>query len=320
MTIPLRFGLVGHPVRHSLSPALFGAAFAEAGLPHGYSLFDAQGESGFDGVLAELREGRLAGLNVTAPFKQLAAQRADERSDVVGDIGAANVLVRRLDGRIVAHNTDVDAVAAEILAIGAPGARTPGSSPAGASSGPPRRVAMLGAGGAAFAVARACRDLGTNLVAVTTRSWVDSESLVASPAAERLRALGALPCPWPFVDDGDAPSRSSLVLRLRFRELAATAQLLVQATSAGVEGGDPGASIAACIPWEDLSPGVAALDLIYRPRITPFLLEAASRRIPSANGLGMLIRQAEASYGAWLGKEPPEGAMRRAAERALGAR
>lgn len=316
MTIPLRFGLVGHPVRHSLSPTLFGAAFTEAGLPHGYSLFDAQGESGFDGVLAELREGRLAGLNVTAPFKQLAAQRADERSDVVNDIGAANVLVRRLDGRIVAHNTDVDAVAAEILAICAP----PSASPASSAAGPPRRVAMLGAGGAAFAVARACRDLGTNLVAVTTRSWIDSESLVASPAAERLRALGALPCPWPFVEEGDAPSRSSLVLRLRFRELAATAQLLVQATSAGVEGGDPGASIAACIPWEDLSPGVAALDLIYRPRITPFLLEAASRRIPNANGLGMLIRQAEASYGAWLGKEPPEGAMRRAAEKALGTR
>lgn len=306
MSIPLRFGLVGHPVRHSLSPALFGAAFAEAGLPHGYSLFDAQGESGFDGVLAELREGRLAGLNVTAPFKQIAAQRADERSDVVVDIGAANVLVRRLDGRIVAHNTDVDAVASEILAL--------------SGGGPPRRVAMLGAGGAAFAVARACRDLGTSLVAVTTRSWEDSESLVASAAAERLRALGALPCPWPFVDGDDAPSRSSLVLRLRFRELAATAQLLVQATSAGVEGGDPGASVAACIPWDELSPGVAALDLIYRPRITPFLLEAASRGIPHANGLGMLIRQAEASYSAWLGKDPPPGAMRRGAERALGTR
>ena len=53
MTLPLRFGLVGHPVRHSLSPTMFVAAFREAGLPHGYSLFDAQGDSGFDGVLIE---------------------------------------------------------------------------------------------------------------------------------------------------------------------------------------------------------------------------------------------------------------------------
>jgi shikimate dehydrogenase len=304
VTIPLRFGLVGQPVRHSLSPALFGGAFAEAGLPHGYSLFEAQGESGFEGVLAELREGRLAGLNVTAPFKQLAAARADDRTAVAEDVGAANVLVRRLDGRVLADNTDVGAVAAEIAAL----------RPA------PRRVAVLGAGGAALAVARACRDLGASLVAVTTRSWGDSEALVASATAERLRAVGALPCPWPVVvADDDATSRSSLVLRLRFRELAATADVVVQATSAGVEGGDPGTSIAACIPWDELAPGTAALDLVYRPRVTPFLLEATSRRLPSANGLGMLIRQAEASYAAWLGGEPPVGAMRRAAERVLGA-
>lgn len=302
MTLPLRFGLVGQPVRHSLSPALFGGAFAEARLPHGYSLFEAQGESGFDGVLDELREGRLAGLNVTAPFKQLAARRADERTAVVEAVGAANVLVRRLDGRITADNTDVAAVAAEIAALRAS----------------PRRVAVLGAGGAALAVARACRDLGATLVAVTTRSWEDSESLVASGTAAQLRALGALPCPWPFVDVDDAPSRSSLVLRLRFRELASTADVVVQATSAGVEGGDPGESVAGCIPWDELPKDAVALDLVYRPRVTPFLLEAGARRLRAANGLGMLIRQAEASYAAWLGGPPVPGAMRRAGERALG--
>lgn len=302
MTIPLRFGLVGHPVRHSLSPALFGGAFAEAGLPHGYSLFEAQGESGFDRVVGELRDGTLAGLNVTAPFKQLAATRADEQSEVVQAIGAANVLARRIDGRLVADNTDVAALAVE-LAEACPGAR---------------RVAIVGAGGAALAVARACKDLGASLVAVTTRSWLDSESLVASEVASRLRTLGALPCPWPFVDNEAPPSKSSGVLRLRFRELAATADLIVQATSAGLEEGDPaGELVAACFPWADLKPGTVALDVIYRTTLTPFLLEATSRKMPSRNGIGMLIRQAEASYERWIGSPPIPNAMRRAALRAV---
>ncbi len=301
MTIPLRFGLVGHPVRHSLSPALFSGAFAEAALAHGYSLFDAQDEAGFDRVLSELREGTLAGLNVTAPWKRVAAERADERTELVEAIGAANVLVRRIDGRIVADNTDVAAVGAEI-AEACPGAK---------------RVAILGAGGAALAVARACKELGASLVAVTTRSWVSSESLIGSAVADRLRAFGALPCTWPFVDDEAVPSKSSLVLRLRFRELAATADLLVQATSTGVQGGDPGESVAACIPWDDLRPGAVALDLVYRSTLTPFLLEATSRKMPARNGIGMLIRQAEASYERWMGTPPIPNAMRRAALRAV---
>ena len=77
------------------------------------------------------------------------------------------------------------------------------------------------------------------------------------------------------------------------------------------------ASVAACFPWEDLSPGVAALDLIYRPRITPFLLEASSRRIPSANGLGMLIHQAAIAFRLWTGEDAPLEAMSAAAVGAL---
>jgi shikimate dehydrogenase len=122
-----------------------------------------------------------------------------------------------------------------------------------------------------------------------------------------------------MVDERDGvSSRSSLVLRLRFRELAATADLIVQATSAGVEGGSPGEDVAACVPWDQLPPTATALDLVYRPSMTPFLLEAASRKMPARNGLGMLIRQAEASYELWLGAAPPAGAMLRAAKRALG--
>ncbi len=276
---------------------MFVAAFREAGLPHGYSLFDAQGDSGFDGVLRELRDGHLAGLNVTAPFKKQAAERADERTPAVEETGAANVLWRDRGGRIFADNTDIVALAGE-LAEACPRAR---------------RAAILGAGGAALAAARACRDRGVGFVAVTTRSWVDSESLVDSPSSDLFRALGAIPCPWPLLDMGEPPSKASMVLRLRFRELAATADLIIQATSAGVAGGDSGEGVAACVPWDDAPPTAVALDLVYRPAMTPFLLEATSRNMPARNGVGMLIKQAEATYERWLGAPPPAGVMAAAA-------
>lgn len=294
MTSPLRFGLVGHPVRHSLSPALFAAAFHEAGLPHRYSLFDASDLTGFSNVVSELRDGMIAGLNVTAPFKRDAVIVADEQTEAVRATGAANVLIRRPDGSILADSTDVGALVAEIAEL----------------SPKAKRVAIIGGGGAALAAVRACHVRGVGLVAVTTRSWGDSESLVGSEVAERLRELGAIPCPWPG-SDGRAPeSRSSMVLRLRFRELCATADIVIQATSAGVEGGESGEGVAACIPWDDLSPATIALELIYRPSSTPFLIEATSRKMAARNGASMLVRQAEAAYQLWIGTPAPTGVMR----------
>lgn len=297
MTSPLRFGLVGHPVRHSLSPALFAAAFHEAQLPHRYSLFDAADLTGFSNVVAELRDGHIAGLNVTAPFKRDAVTVADEEAPAVRATGAANVLVRGPGGKIVADSTDVGALRDEIAEL-APKAK---------------RVAIVGAGGAALAAVRACHDRRVGLVAVTTRSWADSEALVGSEVAGRLRELGAIPCPWPGGDGREPESRSSLVLRLRFRELAATADLVIQATSAGIEGGETGEEVAECIPWDNLAPTTVALDLIYRPSMTPFLIEASSRKMTARNGVGMLVRQAEAAYQLWLGVPPPAGVMRRTA-------
>jgi shikimate dehydrogenase len=297
MTVPLRFGLVGHPVRHSLSPAMFAAAFHEAGLPHRYSLFDAADLTGFSNVVSELRDGALAGLNVTAPFKRDAVTVADELSPAVRATGAANVLIRRADGKIVADSTDVGALVAEIKEL-APKAK---------------RVAIIGGGGAALAAVSACQDRGVGLVAVTTRSWTDSEALVGSEVAERLRELGAIPCPWPGVSEREPESRSSLVLRLRFRELCATADLVIQATSAGIDGGDSGEGVAACIPWDEMSPAAIALELVYRPPTTPFLIEATSRKMTARNGVGMLVRQAEAAYALWVGAPPPAGVMRKTA-------
>ncbi|MDJ1121387.1 shikimate kinase [Olsenella sp. YH-ols2217] len=92
------FGLLGHPLGHSWSPAIH-ALLGSAP----YALHDIPE----DEVPAFVSQGTWQGLNVTIPYKRLAAQLADLRSPAVEESGAANTLVRLADGRVLAENTDV---------------------------------------------------------------------------------------------------------------------------------------------------------------------------------------------------------------------
>src|ERR1700679_2995243 len=105
-----RFSLLGHPVRHSVSPAMCSAAFSALGLPHLYTAIDVPSVSGLARVVDDLRTGVLSGCNITIPYKRAVLDHVDVRAESAEEAGAANVLV--LDGgRVVAHNTDAEALA-----------------------------------------------------------------------------------------------------------------------------------------------------------------------------------------------------------------
>lgn len=95
----MKFGLIGHPIAHSLSPALFKAAF---GGKYAYDLIEGEDfEESYRRFLDEYRA-----INVTAPFKELAYRRADMATDECKAIGAANILVKMEDGKVIAANSD----------------------------------------------------------------------------------------------------------------------------------------------------------------------------------------------------------------------
>src|ERR1700756_15856 len=98
--------LFGHPVAHSLSPAMHNAAFRSLGLPHRYSALDV-GPDRLASVVTELRQGEALGANVTIPHKEAAVRMVDETSDAVRATGALNTIVRR-GSRLAGANTDVD--------------------------------------------------------------------------------------------------------------------------------------------------------------------------------------------------------------------
>jgi shikimate dehydrogenase len=282
-----RFILVGHPVSHSFSPAIHAAAYAELGIDARYELVDAPDEAAVRRAVAAVRSGEVAGANVTVPWKQLALELADRADASASDVGAANVLVRDSSAEVVAHNTDVPALAAELTRL----------------AGSPGVAVVLGAGGAALAAVAAARRVGAE-VRVSARRFDAAVPDAEWPNAAALRRLGAELLAW--------PRGMGAVL-----DAAVGAQVVLQATSAGMSGASSGAGVADVVPWSRLAPGAVAYDLVYNPSVTPFLERATAAGITASGGLGMLVGQAAFAFELWLGKEAPRSPMERAAQTAL---
>lgn len=268
------FVLLGHPVGHSVSPAIHHAAYDAFGLPHRYTVRDCPTSNDVERAVDDLRHGRVSGINVTVPWKLLALELADEVDVTAEQTGAANVLSRRGSGAIVAHNTDAPALAA--------------SCSAGMRGAPTKAALVLGNGGAARAAVVAAKRAGCEHVWVTARRWQgDPESFDgAAPFVE----LGAVPLGW---------SRANVDV------IAPKLSLVLQATSAGMRGVGGGEQLAELIAWNELPAGAFAYDVVYNPTETPFLAAARAASVKCEGGLSMLVGQAALALKLWLGIEPP---------------
>lgn len=168
-----RFGLIGYPIAGSLSPSLFEKAY---GGRYPYDLLE---EQSFEKAWSRFLES-YDGINVTSPFKTLAASRSDVRSDVVERIGCANICVKRPDGKVCAFNSDYLAVK-RLLALCQPER--------------PRTVAVLGTGGAGRAALAAASDMGFDARACrhTELEGVNADVVISTlirscPGVESVRA------------------------------------------------------------------------------------------------------------------------------------
>ncbi|HXY28280.1 MAG TPA: shikimate dehydrogenase [Acidimicrobiales bacterium] len=277
-------GVIGSPVAHSLSPVLHNAAFAALGLAGRWRSFAFEVPAGQAAeALEAVRRADVSGLSVTMPHKAAVAALVDECSEVARRLDAVNCVVNR-GGWLYGTNTDGEGFVASL-------ARGVGFDPAG------RRCLVVGAGGAARAVVLALASAGASRVAVVNRTpgRAEAAAALAGPAgtAVDLGAPGAV---------GDA---------------ATTADLVVNATPVGMVGSpEAGESDAWLVAPTLLGPGQVAADLVYAPRPTRWLAQAASAGAQVLDGLGMLVHQAAAQLALWTGAEAPVEAMWRAAEAA----
>lgn len=284
------FILIGHPVAHSVSPAIHERAYELLGRSARYTLFDAADEQMVKHAVARIRSKEIQGANVTVPWKTLALQLCDRVDDSAVLVGAANVLSRSPAGDVVAHNTDALALADELEQA----LEVADISRGGAAL-------VLGTGGAALAAAVSCARAGFSPVLVTGRRCMPNVARSSWPSFQHCQRLGAEMIEW--------PDRGSSV----WNELTA----VIQATSAGMKGAADGQELADRIPWERLDP-LIAYDLIYNPPITPFLRAATAHGHHARGGLGMLVGQAARAIEIWWGVRPPNEPLQIAAGGALG--
>jgi shikimate dehydrogenase len=263
--------VIGSPVRHSLSPVIHNAAFGAAGVDWTFLAFEvAPGAAA--AALQGVRTLGIDGISVTMPHKTDVAAAVDACSPVAARLRAVNTVRRRPDGSLEGHNTDGDGFVAAL--------REAGVEPAG------RRVVLLGAGGAARALALALGDAGVADLAVVNRT----------PApAER------------------AASLAGGVGRVAAADAIADADIVINATPVGMGAG------ADAVPLDPalVGAGQVVVDIIVHPLDTTLLRAARERGARTIDGLGMLVHQAAIAFTLWTGQPAPVAVMRSAAERAL---
>jgi len=292
--------VIGDPVRHSRSPAIHNAAFAAAGLDWLYTAFEVPAGAGADALMA-MRVLNLRGLSVTMPLKAEVAAAADSADEVVRALGAANCVVPDARGGLHATNTD----GAGFLAGLADDAGCDVYS---------KRVVVLGAGGAAKAVAHAAGHAGAADVCIVNRTLARAEA--AAALAGSTGRVGTL------ADIGAADiivNATPVGMAGGSRDSAgpSVADIVVHATPAGMAGGQhrsSGGSGIESMPCDphSLNAGQVAVDLIYEPLETPWLAALRSRGVEAHNGISMLVHQAAAAFKLWTGYEAPLEAMKKA--------
>jgi len=267
MAIETRLGLIGWPVAHSHSPAMQAAGLAALGLPWAYGAFAVEPARLAEAVRGAIALG-LRGLNVTLPHKEAVLALAEADAEAAR-IGAANTLV--FDGeRARACNTDAHGFRRTLDEV-APS---------------PKRAALLGAGGAARAVAHVLTDGGCEVVVVNR-----SARGLAVDGRELVRV------------DWDATALASLL---------PTVDLLVDCTPRGIGAGDgPCPTDVALLP-----DGAAVIDLAARAS-TALVGEARARGLRASTGTTMLLHQGARALELWTGQPAPVEAMREALVRAL---
>jgi len=176
MSAPSRYAVFGHPIGHSLSPAIHQAFARQFGIALEYAAIDAAPAAFADAVRAFFADGG-AGANVTLPHKAGALALADEASEAARRAGTANVLTPRPGGRLAAHNTDGAGLVRDLTERHRVDLRG-------------HAALLLGAGGAARGVAWHLLDAGVDTLTIVNRSPAAADALadaIGEPASAHTR-------------------------------------------------------------------------------------------------------------------------------------
>lgn len=294
-------GIIGDPVAHSLSPLMHNCAFRALGLDWVYVPFHVA-RSDLSRAIAGLRALGVRGVNVTIPHKTAVMPLLDRLTPAAIAAGAVNTIVND-DGELVGDNTDGIGF---VRSLRAEAAFDPANT----------RVLVLGAGGAAKAIAVQLADSGVRRIVIANRTPERAQQLAA-----HIRQFGT---------DAIGIGTDAAVLR----RIVPDTDLFVQTTPAGMathngggavsgrrveaEAGDKPASLPEPFEADWLHHGLVVADIVYTPLQTPFVRAALVQNCIVAPGWGMLLYQGVEAFERWTGAQAPVDVMRTALRDALG--
>jgi shikimate dehydrogenase len=279
---PIRLGVLGDPVEHSLSPQMQNASLKHCKIDMQYARFHISRNELRD-ALRRIRELKFIGANLTIPHKIGAVEMVNDLDENAKRIGALNV-IKIEDGKLRGFNTDGRGFSLAIREEFAVDLRD-------------MRVMILGAGGAARAIALQCAKENCERLVIANRTFEKGEKL-----ADKLR------------DFFTGPKVLGPVPRLQaihweesaFRFQIANVDLVVNATPVGLNRGD-----ASPIPSRLLAPHLMVYDTVYSSERTAVVSAAIEAGARAANGLSMLLHQGALAFEIWFEREAPIEVMRK---------
>jgi len=281
-------GVIGYPLKHSVSPYFQQAALDYYKLDMLYEAWEVKAED-LSTMINRLRQSQNLGANITVPYKEAVLSLMDEVDDFAGTVGAINTVVN-CEGSLIGFNTDASGF---LKALCDDASFEPRN----------KRVVILGAGGAARAVSLGLLQEKIGSLIITNRASSRAENLAVSLAEHSAKNnLGTEidTMPW---------QSPQLIEALKHCQLIVNCTTLGMKNSSG-EGKSPLA--ANLVPKDAL-----VYDLVYNPSETPLLTMAKGAGAKAIGGLPMLVYQGAASFKLWTEKEAPVDIMFNRAKEAL---
>ena len=273
-------GAFGDPIAENPTGAMQEAAFRALDLNWRYLTIEVHAAD-LAAAVAGMRAMNFRGINLTIPHKVEVLRHLDEIAPDARLIGAVNT-VRRDGDRLVGENTDGKGFLRSLQAVPI--------DPRG------RRVVILGAGGAAKAIAVELALAGASHITVVNRSVERGRALADGLA----RTVGTASDFEPWVSSHRVPDGT---------------EILVNATSIGLF---PGIEAVPEVDFATIRPGMVVCDVIPNPPRTRFLAMAEERGATTLDGLGMLVYQGAIAFTMWTGREAPTDVMHRALREVFG--
>lgn len=258
------FGLIGFPIKHSLSPWIHQQFMEKANIIGEYNLFEINLEADFKNEINKIRQKNINGFNVTVPYKETIINELDELDEQAQKIGAVNTVLNS-NGKLIGYNTDGLGYVKSLE----------GAYPA--IKNKELNILLLGAGGAARGIYNGLKSSGYLNVDIANRTLEKAEE----------------------IKDTNISGMTNILTLNEAEQVLDQYDIVIQTTSVGMK---PNIDTQ-IISLDKLKSTVIISDIVYQPIMTQFLKEGKKRGASIHKGHTMLLYQAELAFNIWTQKQ-----------------